>query len=115
MTNWVCRVMRNAPLDSVMLGLEDKMGDVIDVRPDRFLREMREHGNVDKACKASGMPRAELDDLCRVNAKFDLAQVEAHLEHIEEVIMAEARKRLGQIRVFAINSWKIRHGGSPDG
>ena len=99
------------PLDSVMLGLEDYMGDVVDVRPNRFLREMREHGEVDTACKAAGLPRAELEDLCRVNAKFDHAQVECYLEFMEDVMMAETRKRLGRIRMSCHNALQSRHPG----
>lgn len=86
------------------------MGDVVDIRPDRFLREMREHGNADMACKAAGLPQAELEDLCRVNAQFDHAQVECYLEFMEDVMMAETRKRLGRIRTSTINAWKGRHG-----
>jgi hypothetical protein len=103
------------PLDSVMLGLEEQMGDVVDVRPDRFLREMREHGNVNEACKAAGLPRAELEDLCRVNTKFDLAQVEVYLEFMEDAMMAEARKRVASLRDYSLKEWQARHGINPDG
>ena len=91
------------------------MGDVVDVRPNRFLREMREHGSVDLACKTAGLPRADLEDLCRRSPKFDLTQLEAYLEFVEDAMMTETRKRLGCIRTSVINSWKARHGMNPDG
>jgi hypothetical protein len=97
-----------------MLGLEENMGEVIDVRPDRFLRELREHGNANTACKNAGMPREELEALCRANTQFDLAQVESYLEFMEDAMMAETRKRLGHIRASAISAWKGRHEVSPD-
>lgn len=86
------------------------MGDVVDVRPDRFLREMRDHGNVDTACKNAGMLRADLEDLCRVNPKFDRAQIECYLEFMEDAVMSETRKLLEGARVSAVNAWKSRHG-----
>ena len=91
------------------------MGEIVDVRPDRFLREMREHGSVDTACGNAGMLRADLEDLCRVNAKFDHAQVECYLEFMEDAMMAETQKRLGRIRTSAIDAWKGRHGVKSDG
>jgi len=91
------------------------MGEIVDVRPDRFLREMREHGSVDTACRNAGMPRADLEALCRANAQFDHAQVECYLEFMEDVMMAETHKRLGCIRTSAINAWKSRHGVNSDG
>jgi len=91
------------------------MGEIVDVCPDRFLREMREHGDVDTACRNAGMPRADLETLCRTNAPFDHAQVECYLEFMEDVMMAETRKRLERIRTSAINAWKGRHGVNPDG
>ncbi len=91
------------------------MGIVVDGRPDRFLREMREHGNVNTACKNAGMTCVELADLLFDSAEFDRAHVECSLEYTEESIMAEARKRLGRIRTSAISDWKGRHGVTPDG
>jgi len=106
----------DAPLDSVMLGqtggdsrLGGNMGDVVDVRPDRFLREMREHGDWNKACQRSGMTIAELNDLCRSNIKFDRSFVECHLEFLEEFAQAEMRKRLAAARTLAYEQLESRH------
>ena len=86
------------------------MGEIVDVRPDRFLREMREHGTVDKACEASGMAKAELESLCRADRKFDLTQVEVFLEFMEDTMMAEVHKRLGHIRTSEMQALAARHG-----
>ena len=88
------------------------MGDVIDVRPDRFLREMREHGDWNKACHNSGMSIKELNDLCRLNIKFDRSFVECHLEYLEELAQAEMRKRFEAARALAYKQLAGRH---PDG
>ena len=85
------------------------MGDVVDVRPDRFLREMREHGDWGVACWASGMTIKELNDLCRSNIKFDRAFVECHLEYLEEQAQAEMQKRLKAARTLAYRHLKERH------
>jgi len=86
------------------------MGDVIDVRPDRFLREMREHGDWNKACQTSGMSIAELNELCRSNIKFDRAFVECHFEFLEEKAQAEIQKCLQAARTFAYEQLEVRHG-----
>lgn len=93
-----------------MLGLEDNMGDVIDVRPDRFLREMRDHGDWNKACQKSGMTITELNNLCRSNIKFDRSFVECHLEFQEEKVLAEMRKRIKAARTLAYEQLEARHG-----
>ncbi len=104
----------DAPLDSVMLGLEDTMGDVennvIDVRPDRFLREMRDHGDWNKACHAAGMTMIELNDLCHSNIKFDRAFVECHLEYLEEKAQAAMRSGIEAARTLAYKHLEARHG-----
>ena len=99
----------DAPLDSVMLGLEDTMGDVVDVRPDRFLREMRDHGDWNKACQRAGMTLIELNDLCRSNIKFDRAFVECHLEYLEEQAQAGMQMRLTAARTLAYKHLDARH------
>ena len=85
-------------------------GEVIDLRPDRFLREMREHGSLSRACENSGMSHAEFEDLCKSNIKFDRAQVECFLQHIEDKIMAVARKQLGDARIKVYAALQCRHG-----
>jgi hypothetical protein len=73
----------------VILGLEEnKMtADVIDVRPDRFLRALRETGAWEEACTQSGLTIDEVKQMCVDNKKFDLAQTECHLEHVEESLL----------------------------
>ena len=86
------------------------MGDVVDVRPDRLLREMREHGNQNRACQASGMTETEFDDLCRSNLKFDRAQVECQLEYFEDHLTTWMRKYLRGVRAIAHKQLEARHG-----
>jgi hypothetical protein len=88
------------------------MGTVIDARPDRFLRELREHGDPVKACKASGMSYDDLDLLAKQNVKFDRAQAEAYLEYLEDSLMAQAREHLAKAREQCMAAVKARH---PDG
>ncbi len=86
------------------------MGDVVDVRPDRFLREMREHGDKLKALTASGMSQAEFNSVCASNIKFDRAQVECHLEFIDDQVQAQVRKLLRVARAAAYAMLEARHG-----
>jgi len=86
------------------------MGDVVDVRPDRFLREMREHGDWNKACRRAGMNSQELTNLCCSNIKFDRSFIECYLEFLEEKLQAEVRKRLQAARTLAYEQLEARHG-----
>jgi hypothetical protein len=86
------------------------VGDVVDIRPDRYLRELREHGDKLKALTASGMSQAEFDNICSNNVKFDRAQVECHLEFIEDSIQAQVRKLLRVTRAAAYAMLEVRHG-----
>lgn len=108
------------------------MGDVIDARPDRFLREMRDHGTWAKACELSGLSPFEAKRLCTENPKFDLAQVECLLEFSEEFftqmveeVIAEAEAQIaisrtalaGSIaacRALAMGAYRKRHNGGED-
>ena len=88
------------------------MGEVVDVRPDRFLREMREHGDANRACEAAGLAKSELEDLCRSNIKFDRTQVEIHLEYLEDNFRKQLRLHLKAARDALYTQLKARH---PDG
>jgi len=90
-------------------GPEEKMGTVIDVRPDRFLHELREYGDPVKACKVSGLSYDDLDLLAKQNVKFDRAQAEAYLEYLEDHLMAQARKHLAKAREQCMAAVKARH------
>ena len=93
------------------------MGEVIDVRANRFLQEMRKHGSWKDACAGSGMSTAEANNLCSINSKFDLAQVEAQLEYIEktytqriEDVITKARSDcVVMVRSFRIQAMKTYH------
>ena len=98
------------------------MGEVVDVRSNRFLQEMREHGDWKQACAGSNMSAEEIEQLCEANPKFDLAQVECQLEYLEELyaqqiesVITEARKTcaeaLASMRETALASFRARHGG----
>jgi hypothetical protein len=91
------------------------MGGIIDIRPDRFLREMREHGDWNKACQVSGMSIKELNDLCRSNIKFDRSFVECHLEFLEEQAQAEMQRRLQAARTLAYKQLAERHPEASNG
>lgn len=75
------------------------MGEVIDVRANRFLQEMRKHGSWKDACAGSNMNTAEANNLCSINPKFDLAQVEAQLEYIEGVYTSEIEAVITKARL----------------
>ena len=75
------------------------MSNVIDARPDRFLREMRDHGDWTEACKKSGLTSEEVESLCISNTKFDLAQVECQLEYIEDLYTQQIEKTIADARV----------------
>ncbi len=85
------------------------MGDVVDVRPDRYLREVREHGDTVKALAASGMSRVEFDDVCANNIKFDRAQIECHLEFIEDQLQTQVRRLLRATRTAVHAMLAKRH------
>ena len=97
------------------------MGELIDVRPDRFLRAMRETGDWTEACKQAGMTDAEVESLCAKNPKFDLAQVECQLEFIEDRLLrvmtegvAKVKtiydRRITETRDQAMEAYRNRHG-----
>ena len=96
------------------------MGDIIDARPDRFLRAMRETGDWDKACEQSGMTTAEIEEICRENSKYDLAIIECQLEFVEEQMIEATEKiiekarqqrtlRLAQLRETSLADFHTRH------
>jgi len=85
------------------------MGTVTDIRPDRFLHELREHGDPVKACKVSGLSCDQLDRMAAKNVKFDRAQAEAYLEYLEDYLMAQAREHLAKAREQCMAAVKARH------
>lgn len=75
-----------------------------------FLCELREHGDVDRACTEIGWNKADFIRSCDADPHFDRTQTEVYLEYIEETLMAEARKRLGRIRLSELQALAVRHG-----
>lgn len=73
------------------------MGEVVDVRPDRFLRAMRDTGDWVKSCEQAGLTTAEVEELCR-NPKYDLAVVECQIEHHEDQLIQATEKVIEQAR-----------------
>ena len=63
------------------------MNQLIDLRPDRFLRELRETGDLDIAATNAGMAMDEVHSLMASNRKFDLSCVECFLEYNEEQVI----------------------------
>jgi len=97
------------------------MGDVIDIRPDRFLARLREHGDFGKACEQSGLSIDDVTDLCKSNPKFDRSQTECILEFHEEktraamqatmtALKADVEARIKRARDAAVTAWRARHG-----
>ena len=85
------------------------VSNIIDIRPDRFLREMRDHGDWNKACQNAGMTIPELNELCRADIKFDRAFIECHLEYLEDKAHADTRKRIKAGRTLAYKQLAARH------
>lgn len=79
------------------------MAEVIDVRPDRFLRELRDGKNITEATEAAGMTTVELNDLITVNPPFALAARECIAEHAEENMQIMANSAVKQIRDLCQN------------
>lgn len=110
-----------APLDSEMLGLEEQMSaDVIDMRPDAFLRAIRDTADWQAACDKAGFTLDEVEKLCAENPKFDLAQVECQLEYHEEQIIAATEaaidaaranrdRQIKSLRENSLKKWRERH------
>ena len=94
-----------------MLGLEENMSEsnVIDIRFDRFLRELRETGCFEISAKKSGMTISEVEARCKQNPKFDLAAIECHLEFLEEKLDQQKRDGLKKAREVHMRAYNIRH------
>lgn len=89
------------PLDSEMLGLEEDMNEnVVDIRPERFLRAMRETGDWNASCKAAGLDSADAANLCNTNAQFDRSMVECLKENLEEKAIVEREAAIAAAHGF---------------
>jgi hypothetical protein len=85
------------------------MGDVVDVRPDQFLRAMRDTGDYGAAAARAGLEVAEVEQLSLENKKFDLAVIDCHMEWLEDKIMAQARDHLANAREMHMSAYRTRH------
>lgn len=83
--------------------------NVVDLRPDRFLREMRDTGDFGKAAANANLTVADAEALCKENAKFDLAVIECHLEFLEEKMNEQRREALEKARAAHMNGHMLRH------
>ena len=63
------------------------MTNLVDLRPDRFLRELRDKPDIHLAAKAAGINHDELCDLLSTK-KFYTAAIECIRENREEEILA---------------------------
>jgi molybdenum-dependent DNA-binding transcriptional regulator ModE len=95
------------------------MGDIIDLRADRFLRAMRATGSWDQACAESGLSYNEAEDIFK-NPELDLAQVEAQLEYINHKLHTaladmidkaerDLAQKLAKLREEAMGYYRDRH------
>lgn len=94
-----------------MLGLEENMSEsnVVDLRPDRFLRAMRESGDFAGAAECAGFTVPDAEELCRDTPKFDLAVIECHLEFLEEQLEAQKQEKLRKLREAHMVGYRARH------
>lgn len=69
------------------------MSNVVDIRPDRILRELRNHGNLPRACSAAHVTAPVLKDLLLDYPKFASSLAECRRECAEEaVLLVQAKK-----------------------
>lgn len=69
------------------------MSNIVDIRPDRILRELREHGSLPRACSAAHITAPVLKDLLIDYPKFAISLAECMKESAEEaVLLTQAKK-----------------------
>ena len=70
------------------------MAEVIDMRPDRFLRELSEGVGIMEASKKAGIEHDELVDLLENNPKFRNTVREVVLDRAEDVMRQDIGKMI---------------------
>ncbi len=84
--------------------------NVVDIRPERFLRAMRETGDWNASCKAAGLESADAANLCNTNAQFDRSMVECLMEYLEEKTIAEREAAIMAASANLDAAIKVAHG-----
>ncbi len=70
---------------------------VVDIRPDRYLREVREHGDMGEAARKAGLTADELNELLQL-PKYYRAIIECVRERREEQLIIARDEAIAQIR-----------------
>lgn len=84
-----------------MLGLEEKMEkNVVDIRPERFLRAMRETGDWAASCTAAGVEPTDAANLMLMDAGFDRCVTECLKEYFEEKAIDEREAAIKAAHAF---------------
>ena len=83
--------------------------NVVDIRPDAFLRAMRDTGDWAESCKKAGIAGEEIANLCLANPKFDLATIEAQMEFLDDKINSEKLVLLEAARQAHMKGFRERH------
>lgn len=77
------------------------MTDIIDIRPDRFLRELSEGVGFSEAGKRAGMEHDELVKMLEDNPKFRHTTREVVLDHAEDNVRQNIGKLIDGIQKTA--------------
>lgn len=85
-----------------MLGLEENMNEpsVVDIRPERFLRAMRDTGDWAASCMAAGIDSTDAANLMLTDVGFDRCVIECLKEHYEEKAIEEREATIKSAHLF---------------
>ena len=81
--------------------------ELIDLRPDRFLKEIRDHGDTVQACTAAGFSPEELEELLQSVPKLRFTAHECLLQYAEEQVLeqqAKKRERIDSVYKFIVKN-----------
>lgn len=92
------------------------MTNVVDARQTILLKTLRDTGDWQKACNTSGIFPGEFEKMCFDNKAFDLAQVEALLEYLEETLQSQANHEVAsQMQDATLIAKRAHYTRHPDG
>ncbi len=74
--------------------------DIIDIRPEFFLKQIREHGDIKIAMEKAGLSEPEMDDLLLDHPKFSRTVVECICEYHEDNILTQCASAKKTIKDF---------------